>query len=254
MALNLSKNDNSSSEDGSNKKIKLNLNKQEITPTENNAPEIQVDLTVSKKSNKSLIYIVIGLLVFGAGLLIYQYDSNSEGVVSSTNTEIDSNLVSTSNGSQKEDQSESISGSQINAAEALPAENVESPKTENQSAVVNSINQLVKTNNTQVAYFDAGSEQVSNSAVQSIEVIIRFLAENASNKITVIGYASSEGDPGKNQSLSENRAKRFKDYLVSKGANATQIYTRGEGSAKPIADNSTIEGRKRNRRVEFILE
>jgi len=254
MALNLSKNDSSSSEKSGDKKIKLNLDKKEITLSEDDASLKQDDLTVSKMSNKGFLYIVIGLLVFGAGIFFYQYNSNSEGVTSSTIPENDTTLASVNNSLPKEGESDTITGSVINSVEAAPLKNGEATKTESQAAVLNSINQLVKTNNTQVAYFDAGSDQGSNYAVQSIDVIIRFLNENTSNKITVLGFASRDGDPGKNQILSEKRAKTFKEYLVSKGANAAQINTRGEGSAKPIADDYTIEGRKKNRRVEFILE
>jgi outer membrane protein OmpA-like peptidoglycan-associated protein len=254
MALNLSKNDNTSSEDSGNKKLKLNLEKKEVTPSDKTIQESQEDSKTTEKSNKGLLYIVIGLLVFGAGIFFYQYNSNSEGVTSSAVTENDTAFASGNNALPKDIESDSITGSQINSAEAAPLGNGEAPKTEGKVAVVNSINQLIKDKNIQVAYFDAGSDQILTSDTRPIDLLIEYLSQKATNKISVVGYASSEGDSGLNKSLSENRAIKFKELLVSKGANAMQINTRGEGSARPIANNTTIEGRKRNRRVEFILE
>jgi outer membrane protein OmpA-like peptidoglycan-associated protein len=53
--------------------------------------------------------------------------------------------------------------------------------------------------------------------------------------------------------LSERRAASVKDYLVHKGLNDRRIETKGFGSSRPVADNSTEAGRSRNRRVEIVL-
>ena len=77
-----------------------------------------------------------------------------------------------------------------------------------------------------------------------------YLAKNASNKITLIGYASSEGDINFNKSLSEKRAQSMKDYLSSNGVEVAKILIEGAGIENPIGDNNTESGRKQNRRVE----
>jgi len=56
-----------------------------------------------------------------------------------------------------------------------------------------------------------------------------------------------------NSALSEKRAAAVKDYLVHKGLKDDRIESKGFGSAKPVADNGTEEGRSRNRRVEIVL-
>ena len=52
-------------------------------------------------------------------------------------------------------------------------------------------------------------------------------------------------------SLSKLRAASVRDYLISKGVDASKIITTGKGETKPIASNETKEGRAKNRRVEI---
>ena len=72
-------------------------------------------------------------------------------------------------------------------------------------------------------------------------------------QMELIGHADSSGSPRKNASLSGARARAVAGELESLGIPAAQITVRGEGSSRPIADNSTPEGRARNRRVEGRL-
>lgn len=75
-----------------------------------------------------------------------------------------------------------------------------------------------------------------------------------SEKITVYGYASSEGDLAVNHKLAQERAASFKQYLVSKGVDPKKITTVGKGIDNPVASNDTEAGRTRNRRVEVSIE
>ncbi len=72
-------------------------------------------------------------------------------------------------------------------------------------------------------------------------------------KLSIEGHASAEGDAKKNLKLSDDRAKSVMKYLVDKGVDAGRLVAKGFGSSKPIADNSTEEGREKNRRVEFVI-
>lgn len=66
-----------------------------------------------------------------------------------------------------------------------------------------------------------------------------------------VGYSDSSGLAKSKHKLSLARAALVKRYLVKKGVDAGRISTRGEGSANPVADNKTKEGRAKNRRVEI---
>ena len=72
-------------------------------------------------------------------------------------------------------------------------------------------------------------------------------------KIGVFGHTDNNGSDDVNVPLSERRAASVKDYLVHKGLRDQRIETKGFGSSKPVADNSTEAGRGRNRRVEIVL-
>ena len=74
-------------------------------------------------------------------------------------------------------------------------------------------------------------------------------------RIQIEGYASSEGDAAHNKKLSDDRAKSVMKYLTDHGIAAQRLTAIGFGIDKPIADNTTEDGREKNRRVEFsILE
>ncbi|RFM35167.1 OmpA family protein [Chitinophaga silvisoli] len=75
-----------------------------------------------------------------------------------------------------------------------------------------------------------------------------------SHKITIYGYASSEGTLSVNLALAQERAESFKQYLVSKGIDPAMITAVGKGIDDPIASNDTETGRTQNRRVEVSIE
>lgn len=68
--------------------------------------------------------------------------------------------------------------------------------------------------------------------------------------VIAVGHTDSTGPASYNQALSNRRAEAVKAYLVSKGIESNRIYTEGKGLTQPVADNSTREGRAKNRRVE----
>ena len=72
-------------------------------------------------------------------------------------------------------------------------------------------------------------------------------------KLQIEGFTDSIGSDQYNQELSEKRAEAVRDYLVSNGVNMNSVAAVGMGKSDPIADNSTAQGRKLNRRVEMIV-
>jgi OOP family OmpA-OmpF porin len=71
------------------------------------------------------------------------------------------------------------------------------------------------------------------------------------NDIEVHGHTSSEGSDAYNMKLSQRRSQSVVNYLKQKGV-SNHLYARGFGESRPVADNSTEEGRSKNRRSELI--
>jgi outer membrane protein OmpA-like peptidoglycan-associated protein len=71
--------------------------------------------------------------------------------------------------------------------------------------------------------------------------------------IEIIGHTDSKGDERDNMSLSKLRAASVRDYLISKGHDASKMITTGMGETAPVASNDTKEGRAQNRRVEILV-
>ncbi|WP_412467009.1 OmpA family protein [Pedobacter sp. KLB.chiD] len=97
--------------------------------------------------------------------------------------------------------------------------------------------------------FDFNSSVLKTESYPTLDKLSSVLRENG-GKVTVNGYASSEGTAAYNLKLSKDRANSVKTYLVNSGVNASQVATKGYGEANPIASNDTEEGRIQNRRVE----
>lgn len=99
--------------------------------------------------------------------------------------------------------------------------------------------------------FIAGSAKLKDKIVPILDEVVGFAGQHPDAKLDLIGYADSSGSAKLNQKLSLARAASVKKYLVKKGVAVSQITAKGEGSANPIADNKTKEGRAKNRRVEI---
>ena len=69
--------------------------------------------------------------------------------------------------------------------------------------------------------------------------------------IIAVGHTDAVGGDAYNQKLSVKRSEAVKAYLVSKGIEKNRVYTEGKGEKQPVADNKTVEGRAKNRRVEI---
>ena len=67
----------------------------------------------------------------------------------------------------------------------------------------------------------------------------------------VAGHADSSGNDAINDPLAEARAHAVVEFLVARGVDASRLTARGYGSTQPVADNTTPEGRAKNRRVEI---
>jgi len=102
-------------------------------------------------------------------------------------------------------------------------------------------------------FFQHNSNQLPQQTLDTLDRIIALAADHPISTITITGYTDSHGDKLYNVMLSAERANRVKAYLVQKGVPAVKIKVFGKGPENPIESNATLEGRKKNRRVEIEL-
>ena len=113
------------------------------------------------------------------------------------------------------------------------------------------ITQMVPLPNVQ---FKTNSDILLPSSAKDLSKLAEHLDKNDSLTAIIKGHTDSTGSEEYNIELSQRRAEAVKKYLVSLGIDSNRIQAKGMGSAESKADNSTLEGRLMNRRVEVILE
>jgi len=101
------------------------------------------------------------------------------------------------------------------------------------------------------AHFDFDKSSLKPEGKAKLDDLVGKLKAVSLEVVIAIGHTDSIGSKSYNQKLSLRRANAVKAYLVSKGIEANRIYTEGKGETQPVADNSTREGRAKNRRVEI---
>jgi outer membrane protein OmpA-like peptidoglycan-associated protein len=100
--------------------------------------------------------------------------------------------------------------------------------------------------------FETAKTTLLPGAKKILDQVAASLAGYPAAEVAIHGHTDNVGGAKYNQKLSKGRAESVKAYLVSKGIDASRITTKGFGFTKPVADNSTPEGRAKNRRIEFV--
>jgi OOP family OmpA-OmpF porin len=104
------------------------------------------------------------------------------------------------------------------------------------------------------ALFAVNSAEIKEEGQPAIDnVLARIRALNGLKSVTIVGHTDSTGLVEHNRKLSERRAQSVKAALVKSGVDPALITTSGVGARKPIAHNTTPEGRAKNRRVTITL-
>jgi outer membrane protein OmpA-like peptidoglycan-associated protein len=101
--------------------------------------------------------------------------------------------------------------------------------------------------------YEAEQYEVPPAFYDRLDNLAATLREHPGVKIEIVGHTDAVGVKEENVVLSLKRAEAVKGYLLEKGVDAARITTRGMAGAQPLAPNSTLEGRQKNRRVEVIF-
>ncbi len=99
--------------------------------------------------------------------------------------------------------------------------------------------------------FGLNSSRLLPSSYAELDKYAQLLKQDPTLKILIAVHTDNLGSPSFKLKLSQARARAIADYLISKGVNPQQIIAIGKGAAEPIASNSTLEGRRKNNRVEI---
>ncbi|MDP6909861.1 MAG: OmpA family protein, partial [Flavobacteriales bacterium] len=100
-------------------------------------------------------------------------------------------------------------------------------------------------------FFETASYSLLPESKVELDKLVGFLDNNPSINIEIGGHTDNIGKPEDNQSLSENRAKTVREYLIAHGIDADRTEHHGYGESQPIDTNDTSTGRANNRRTEF---
>lgn len=99
--------------------------------------------------------------------------------------------------------------------------------------------------------FETGKDVIMKTSNSILDQVVKAMIENPTYNLEINGHTDNVGDTQKNLVLSQKRADAVKKYLTDKAVSETRIKSTGFGSTIPVAENTTKEGKAKNRRVEF---
>jgi len=106
---------------------------------------------------------------------------------------------------------------------------------------------------TNAILFESGSATLLPVSMGVIRQISQVLNSDETLTLNIIGHTDADGAEEDNLTLSEERAWAVKNALISVYAiEENRLMIEGRGASEPVAENTTLEGKARNRRVEFV--
>lgn len=100
-------------------------------------------------------------------------------------------------------------------------------------------------------FFETGKSVIRTGFSSDLEKLVQFLKDNPATKLEIRGHTDNTGSLALNTRLSQQRAESVVSFLTNKGVEKSRLLAKGYGPTEPVDDNSTTEGRSRNRRVEM---
>jgi outer membrane protein OmpA-like peptidoglycan-associated protein len=101
--------------------------------------------------------------------------------------------------------------------------------------------------------FETNKSTLRSEHFATLNPIVDYLRLHSERSVKISGHTDTTGNEAHNLSLSKKRADVVAEYLVGNGIAVNRVETFGLGSANPIAENSTEQGKKKNRRVELLI-
>lgn len=102
-------------------------------------------------------------------------------------------------------------------------------------------------------YFNIGESGLLPDSYEQLDGLAQMMKASPTMIVSIEGHTDNIGDPVQNKRLSLERAFNVREYLIKKGISGKRIQFKGFGDTMPLQANDTEEGRKKNRRVEFVI-
>jgi len=102
-------------------------------------------------------------------------------------------------------------------------------------------------------FFDIGLATLEPSSFKALNDLVEVMKLKSTLVIEIAGHTDNTGTQEINKKLSQDRADAVRDYLIKNGITADRVTAKGYGDTEPVADNSTEEGRQKNRRTEVRI-
>jgi outer membrane protein OmpA-like peptidoglycan-associated protein len=103
--------------------------------------------------------------------------------------------------------------------------------------------------------FDSGKYELKPEATASLTELATILHSDPGHPVVIEGHTDNVGTAASNQVLSQRRAESVKQWLVANGQIPPGcVATKGYGATRPVASNTTTDGRQKNRRVEVSIQ
>jgi len=126
-------------------------------------------------------------------------------------------------------------------------------------AFVSCVGNLLNFNFDDISYtvlnYQFGSDKLTKASQKRMKMIVEYLSLDPNLELVLIdGYSDSYGGRNTNLKMSERRANKVRDLIVSSGIDASRIEANGYGEKRHVASNETLIGRSKNRRVVIRME
>jgi outer membrane protein OmpA-like peptidoglycan-associated protein len=101
--------------------------------------------------------------------------------------------------------------------------------------------------------FEPWQSKPNETTLRTMYAVAQILRAYPKSQVTLVGHTDNIGSAQKNLRLSQDRVDRMAELLVHGGIQQRRITAIGHGMGDPIADNATLEGQARNRRIELVV-
>lgn len=101
--------------------------------------------------------------------------------------------------------------------------------------------------------FDTDKSALKAEAQSNLQKLAASLQNNPETNILIVGHTDNTGSNAHNMTLSVQRAESVKSFIAAANVASSRLQTSGKGETEPIADNTTVDGRSKNRRVEIVI-